>query len=100
MLLTNVKEEKRRLRQRYKKLRAACPPDVKARLDAALTDRVLGLEEYRRCDRLFIFVSSPIECETRGIIRDAFAQGKQVAVPRCTIEECMNRIRDHVVKKA
>ncbi len=83
MLLTNVKEEKRRLRRRCKKLRAACPPEVKERLDKALTAQVLGLEEYLECDRLFIFVSSPIECDTKRIILDAFARGKRVAVPRC-----------------
>ena len=60
MFLINVKEEKRRLRARCKKLRGQCPPDVKARLDDALTAQVLGLAEYQSCDTLFIFVSSPI----------------------------------------
>ena len=83
MLLVNVREEKRRLRARYKKLRAQCPADVKQRLDKALTANLLGLAEYRDCETLFIFVSSPIECETRGIILDALEKGKKVAVPRC-----------------
>lgn len=79
----NVKEEKRRLRARCKKLRESCPPEVKARLDKALTERVLGMEEYKACETLFIFVSSPIECDTRQIIADALRRGKRVAVPRC-----------------
>ena len=54
MLLINVKEEKRRLRARYKKLRAQCPKDVKLRLDSALTAKVLGTEEYKSCETLFI----------------------------------------------
>ena len=83
MLLVNVREEKRRLRARYKKLRAQCPADVKQRLDKALTANLLGLAEYRDCETLFIFVSSPIECETRGIILDALKKKKKVAVPRC-----------------
>ncbi|MBQ1814443.1 MAG: 5-formyltetrahydrofolate cyclo-ligase [Ruminococcus sp.] len=83
MFLINVKEEKRRLRARCKKLRESCPPEVKARLDKALTEKVLGMEEYKACETLFIFVSSPIECETRQIIADALQRGKRVAVPRC-----------------
>ena len=83
MLLINVKEEKRRLRARYKKLRAQCPKDVKLRLDSALTAKVLGTEEYKSCETLFIFVSSEIECDTSQIIGDAFSKGKRVAVPRC-----------------
>ena len=84
MFLINVKEEKRRLRARCKKLRESCPPEVKARLDKALTEKVLGLEEYKACETLFVFVSSPIECDTRQIIADALQRGKRVAVPRCT----------------
>ena len=83
MFLINVKEEKRRLRTRCKKLRESCPPEVKARLDKALTEKVLGLEEYKACETLFVFVSSPIECDTRQIIADALQRGKRVAVPRC-----------------
>ncbi len=83
MFLINVKEEKRKKRAHYKKLRASCPAGVKARLDEALQQQVLSLEEYKNCQTLFIFVSSPIECDTSKIISDAFSQGKRVAVPRC-----------------
>lgn len=79
----NVREEKRRLRAHYRKLREQCPPDVKRRLDEALTAKVLSLEEYRRCETLFVFVSSAIECDTARIIDDALQSGKRVAVPRC-----------------
>ena len=84
MLLRNIREEKRRLRARCKKQRAACPPDVKQRLDEALTERVLALDEYKSCRTLFVFVSTPIECDTHRLINRAFADGKRVAVPRCS----------------
>ena len=83
MFLVNVKEEKRRLRAHYKKLRAQCPPELKRKLDEKLTSSVLGTEEYQSCKTLFIFVSSPIECDTMQIINDALNSGKRVAVPRC-----------------
>ena len=83
MLLINVKDEKRRLRKRYRKLRENCPAELKAKLDKALTAQVLSLDEFKSCDTLFVFISSPIECDTSEIISEAFRQGKRVAVPRC-----------------
>ena len=83
MLLINVKDEKRRLRKHYRKLRENCPAELKARLDKALTAQVLSLDEFKSCDTLFVFISSPIECDTSEIISEAFRQGKRVAVPRC-----------------
>ena len=83
MLLVNVKAEKRRLRAKYKKLRLACPPEIKEKLDRGLTSRVLSLPEYEQAQTLFIFVSTPIECDTSQIIADAFKKGKRVCVPRC-----------------
>lgn len=83
MLLINVKDEKRRLRNHYRKLRENCPAELKKRLDKALTAQVLSLDEFKCCETLFVFISSPIECDTSGIINEAFRQGKKVAVPRC-----------------
>ena len=83
MLLINVKDEKRRLRKRYRKLRENCPAELKAKLDKALTAQVLSLDEFKSCETLFVFISSPIECDTSEIISEAFRQGKRVAVPRC-----------------
>jgi len=38
---------------------------------------------YRQALRLFVFVGTGWEADTRPLIREALAQGKQVAVPRC-----------------
>lgn len=83
MFLKSVREEKQRLRARCKKMRAECPARIKQRLDKALTAQVLALDEYQSCGTLLVFVSSAIECDTHEIIRQAFADGKRVAVPKC-----------------
>lgn len=83
MPVINIKEQKRALRSKYKKLREACPGDVKQRLDTALAQNFLSLEEYKNCAELFTFVSGKIECDTRKIIGQALKDGKQVAVPKC-----------------
>lgn len=83
MPVINIKEKKKSLRARFKKLRESCPKDVKQRLDGELTERFLSLEEYKNCKTLFAFLSMPIECDTHRIIEQAFADGKIVAVPKC-----------------
>lgn len=83
MPVINIREQKKALRARYKKLREACPPAVKQELDRRLRENFLSMPEYRRCETLFSFVSEPVECDTRAIIEQAFRDGKRVAVPKC-----------------
>ncbi len=58
-------------------------PEDKARRDATITERVRSLWQYQRCRLLLIYVSTPIEVDTRSLIAQALADGKTVAVPRC-----------------
>ncbi len=83
MPLRDIKQQKSLLRSKYKKLRNACPKDVKNKLDKGLTENLLSLKEYMDCKTLFTFVSMPIECDTYGLINDALLHGKKVAVPKC-----------------
>lgn len=83
----NLKEYKRSLRREAKAYRASLSADEKAELDAKITQNVLRLYQYKRCSTLFAYVSTDIEIDTRAIIRQAFADGKRVAVPRCTDEQ-------------
>lgn len=83
MPLKNVRERKSMLRAKYKKLRSECPANLKLRLDNAVAENFLRLEEYKSCKTLFTFVSMPIECDTHKIIERAFKDGKAVAVPKC-----------------
>lgn len=86
MPLINLRERKRGLRRKYKKIRATMPQGLKPELDGKLTSRFLQLEEYKSCDTLFAFVSSEIECDTSKIIARAFNDNKRVAVPKCLEE--------------
>ena len=87
MPLINVRQRKRELRARYKKLRAECDPALKKKLDEQLCERFCSLEEFAACETLFAFISTGIECDTEPIIREAFARGKRVAVPKCRADE-------------
>ena len=77
MPVINIKEQKKALRARFKKLRETCPEDIRQKLDEKLCKSFLSLDEYKNCDALFTFVSGAIECDTKRIIAQAFADGKK-----------------------
>ena len=65
------------------------PPEEKTAGEQRLCRRFLESSYYRNCRQLFCFVALPQEPETRGILRQALADGKIVAVPRCLPERRM-----------
>ncbi len=83
MSLRSIRERKVELRNSYRKIREEFSEKDKKSLDDQLALKFLSLEEYKSCKTLFVFVSSPIEIDTAKIIRTAFSDKKQVAVPKC-----------------
>ena len=83
MPVKNVRELKSQLRAKYKKIRKSCPPEKKQQLDLALQNAFLASEEYKSCDVLFAFVSSPIEVDTSLILETTLKDGKRLALPKC-----------------
>lgn len=84
MPIKNVRDRKNELRAKYKKIRSDCPKEIKTGLDRKIAEKFFSLEEYASCKTLFTFVSSQIEVDTVEIIKKALADGKQIAVPKCT----------------
>lgn len=79
----DLREYKSELRSRFKNMRKAMLPEEKQRLDSAVFRRVIGSAAYKRCSLLLTYVSTDIEVDTAELIRQALADGKRVAVPRC-----------------
>ena len=79
----NLREYKQQLRQEAKARRGALDPEEKARMDGAVAQNVLRLWQYKRAGRVFLYLATPLEVETRFILRSALDAGKEVAVPRC-----------------
>ncbi|MBQ0110983.1 MAG: 5-formyltetrahydrofolate cyclo-ligase, partial [Oscillospiraceae bacterium] len=65
------------------KRRREMDPIVKGEKDARVAFKVKKLYQYRACDIIMVYVSTPIEVDTRQIIKNAIKDGKKVAVPRC-----------------
>lgn len=83
MPVTDIRPIKMELRQKYRSLRQAMPPEIKAQKDEAIATQVRRLWQYQRNSVLLIYVSTSIEVDTFRIIRQAIEDGKRVAVPRC-----------------
>ncbi len=79
----DIRKYKQELRLACRERRKNMPPDEKLQLDMAIADNVRRLKEYRPAKTLLIYMSTPIEVDTVQIIKNAWADGKKVAVPRC-----------------
>ena len=86
MYPTDIRKYKIELRQARKTYRRTLDPVEKQHMDAQIAARVQRLYQYRFAKVIMVYVSTPIEVDTRRIIANAFADGKQVAVPRCIPE--------------
>lgn len=83
MPITDIRPIKSELRQKYRSLRQSMPQEIKAQKDEAIAAQVRRLWQYQRNSVLLIYVSTAIEVDTFGIIKQAIEDGKRVAVPRC-----------------
>lgn len=75
--------DKKTLRAQLLALRAKLPAAHKAKLDRAVTARVLQSAAYQAAETLFLYVATAQEIDTRDILLDALACGKTVCVPLC-----------------
>lgn len=79
----DIRKYKQELRLGCRAKRQALSPEEKAALDRAVAENVRRLKEYRPSKTLLIYMSTPIEVDTVQIIKNAWEDGKRVAVPRC-----------------
>ena len=79
----DIRGYKQDLRARSKERRRGMSAEEKEALDSAVAENVRRLKEYRPAKTILIYMSTPIEVDTIRIIKNAWADGKRVAVPRC-----------------
>ena len=83
----SVKEEnmsKAELRKRFLSMREGLSFEYRNKIDIEIFSRLLCSEEYSKADLVLTYVSADNEPDTYGLINAAFANGKAVAVPKCT----------------
>lgn len=79
----DIRVVKSRIRDEMKEYRRCLSPEEKAAMDGAIFQRLCRVRQYQAAGLVLVYVSMPIEVETREIIRHAWSQGKRVAVPYC-----------------
>ncbi|MBQ4051957.1 MAG: 5-formyltetrahydrofolate cyclo-ligase [Oscillospiraceae bacterium] len=84
MAVTDIRVVKRELRAGFKAARRALKPEEQAEKDRRILEKLVALPEYRQAELVLTYVSTAIEVDTRSLIDRALADGKKVAVPRCT----------------
>ena len=80
----SVVDNKAQLRTELRALRKSLAPEERMRMDSALCEKVCALPSYRESTMVFAYLAFGEEVETRGIIEQAWSDGKEVALPRCT----------------
>lgn len=79
----DIDSRKKELRAELLARRNALDADERRAMDAALAAQVRALPEWASARLVCAYLSFGTEVDTRELIADAWAQGKQVALPRC-----------------
>lgn len=78
----SVTADKKFLRQKYKALRAEMLPEAKKAIDDLIFEKIVSLDEYKRCELLLTYVSTETEVDTFRLLEHTFRCGKTAAVPK------------------
>ncbi|MBR3988243.1 MAG: 5-formyltetrahydrofolate cyclo-ligase [Clostridia bacterium] len=84
MPVINDNMSKPELRVHFKEMREGLTKDYRRSMDYEIESRIMCSTFYSEADIIFTYVSTDPEPDTLGIIHGAFANGKKVAVPKCT----------------
>ena len=80
--MSEMKSEKKTLRDEMMAREAALPTDYLAASDAGIRERLLALEEYKAARSVLFFYSIWTEPDTHAAINAALADGKTVCLPQ------------------
>ena len=83
IIMYEIRKRKNEIREKYKTLRAALDPKVKAGWDEAVCRSFISSATYRFASVLLLYAPKRDEVDVMPIARQALADGKRVAFPRC-----------------
>ncbi len=86
MFIDKVSYKKSNLRKKYLKIRKFKQNKIKDVCDDIIISKLLLLDEYKKSDIIFIYISLPDEVNTKKIFLKALEDKKVIAVPKCIRE--------------
>lgn len=75
--------EKKDFRKKYREIRKSIDEETRQKENQEIYSAFLALEEYKKAEFVFIYVSYGDEAETLSLIERMIADGKRVSVPLC-----------------
>ena len=79
----DIKEKKTEIRTAYLEKRAAIPPEERARRDEKICQYILSSASFRYAQTILAYHPKETEVNILPVLREAIAQGKKIALPRC-----------------
>lgn len=89
--MDTIQQQKAALRRELAAAERTMMPEEKRLSDSAILRHVLNTQEYCRAHTVFTFVGRADEIDTRPLLEQILADGKQLCVPLCTspgVMEC------------
>ena len=80
--MTNTKDEKKLLREKYRALREAIPAERRAALDARIMAHIEASASYRYAKTLLAYAPIGAEIDIMPLLSRALASGRRIALPR------------------
>ena len=91
--MESIHERKKLLRKSVSSVLKALPEEYRTLASDNIQEQVLASEEYRRAERVFLYIAMPTEPKTDKIIEQALSDGKEVYVPKCVSKTEMIAVR-------
>ena len=85
---------KQKLRRQMQTVRNALPKEAQSRRSTQIADRILLLQEFMDANTVTGFSPLGSEVKTQAVLKEAFATGKCVALPRT----CSDGIKMHIIQ--
>lgn len=83
MPIDDIREYKSSLRKKIREKRMSIHPETKKQLDMKVLQNLVRLRQYQSNNTILTYVSTKIEVDTFGLIKQALNDKKRVAVPLC-----------------
>lgn len=85
-------EQKAEIRARLKQIRSAISAEDRQIFSQSITGKILDLEEIRRSQHIFTYISCDGEVGTHDLINELLKLGKRIAVPKIIHSDHMEAV--------
>ena len=82
--MSDIRPLKKELREKYRAIRQKISTKEKQKRDESITNLLIRLPSFCKCDTILLYVSVRSEISTWNLADACIRAGKQIAVPKCS----------------